>query len=131
MLYLVLSIIALGVLAAAIGRLRTKKTGAAATAQAIPAACCGQHDVCARDGFRAARSRRISYYDDEELDAFRGTPSAGYTEDEANEFREILYTLQSGEVIHWLHSLQAREINLPYSLRDEAFLIVGEQQKHA
>ena len=130
MLYLILSIIALGMLAAAIGGFRSKKTGAPPP-ETITPDCCGQHEVCARDHFRAALSRPVIYYDDESLDNFRGTGSDAYTEEEANEFREVLYTLQSGEVSPWLHSLQVRGINLPDSLKAEAFLLVGEQQKQA
>ena len=30
--------------------------------------CCGQHEVCERDSLLAAVSKKIEYYDDEELD---------------------------------------------------------------
>jgi hypothetical protein len=130
MLYLILSILALGMLTALIGRFRSKKAETAPRPE-VPPACCGQHEVCERDNLRLSLTRQISYYDDEELDRFRGTESNAYTEEATDEFREILYTLRAEEVASWLRSLQLRGVNLPDSLKDEAFLIVGEQHKHA
>jgi hypothetical protein len=122
--------IVLGLLTAAINRFRSKETETSRPV-VIPPACCGQHEVCERDSLRASLSERISYYDDEELDRFRGTEAGAYTEEAANEFREVLYTLRTGEIAAWLRSLQLRGLNLPDSLKDEAFLLLGEQQKHA
>ena len=72
----------------------------------------------------------LEYYDDEELDRFRGVEADAYDEDAVNEFRDVLYTLQEIEVAGWLRSLQLRAINLPDELKDEAFLIVGERRIH-
>ena len=75
-------------------------------------------------------AKKIEYYDDEELDRFRGLEGDEYEEDAVDEFREVLYTLQSEEVAGWLRSLQLRGVNLPDALKDEAFLIVGERRIH-
>ena len=96
----------------------------------IPEECCGQHETCERDSLLAAVSKKIEYYDDEELDRFRGLEGDEYEEDAVDEFREVLYTLQSEEVAGWLRSLQLRGVNLPDALKDEAFLIVGERRIH-
>lgn len=88
--------------------------------------CCGEHAVCERESLLAAVSKEIEYYDDEELDTYKGLPSDEYTENMTDEFREVLYTLQEAEVAGWIRSLQLRGINLPDALKDEAFLIVGE-----
>jgi hypothetical protein len=93
--------------------------------------CCGQHEVCERDSLLAAVSSQIEYYDDEELDRFRGIKEEAYDEEQVNEFREILYTLRDVDVAGWLRSLQLRQINLPQVLKDEALLIVGERRLHA
>ena len=85
---------------------------------------------CERDSLLAAVSKKIEYYDDEELDRFRGLEGDEYEEDAVDEFREVLYTLQSEEVAGWLRSLQLRGVNLPDALKDEAFLIVGERRIH-
>ena len=94
------------------------------------AECCGMHETCEKDSLLSAVSKDIEYYDDEELDRFKGWPSDVYQEAEIEEFREVLYTLQEIEVAGWLRSLQLREINLPDDLKDEAFLIVGERRIH-
>ena len=93
--------------------------------------CCGQHEMCERDSLIAAVSKKVEYYDDEELDRFHGLEENEYKENEVDEFREVLYTLREVEVAGWLRSLQLRDICLPDVLKDEAFLIVGERRLHA
>lgn len=92
--------------------------------------CCGQHETCERDSLLAAVSKKIEYYDDEELDEYRGVPSDGYTNEQIEQFREVLYTMQETEVAGWSRSLQLRGINLPDELKDELFLIIGERRSH-
>ena len=36
--------------------------------QEVDAECCGQHEVCEKESLLAAVSKKIEYYDDEELD---------------------------------------------------------------
>lgn len=93
--------------------------------------CCGQHETCERDSLLAAVSKKIEYYDDEELDEYRGVPSDGYTNEQIELFREVLYTMQETEVAGWSRSLQLRGINLPDELKDELFLIIGERRSHS
>ena len=90
--------------------------------------CCGQHEVCEKESLLAALSKKIEYYDDEELDRFRGRGSDEYTEEEEEEFRDILYTTKEDEVAGWSRSLQLRGIQLPDGLKDELFLIIGERR---
>ena len=90
--------------------------------------CCGQHAVCEKESLLAAVSRQIEYYDDEELDRFKGRPSDAYTEEETNEFRDIMYTMKEEEVAGWCRSLQLRGVEFPDGLKDELFLIVGERR---
>jgi len=89
--------------------------------------CCGQHEVCEKESLLAAISRDIVYYDDEELDRFRGWTI--YDEEEIEEFRDVLYTMRSDEVAGWVRSLELRQINLPDEIKDEVFLIVGERRQ--
>lgn len=93
--------------------------------------CCGQHEVCEKDSLLAALSKQIEYYNDEELDRFRGWASDAYGEEEEDEFREILYTMRSDEVAGWVRSLQLRQVELPDAVKDEVFLIVGERRTGA
>lgn len=96
----------------------------------VDSECCGQHQICEKESLLAAVSKQIKYYDDEELDRFKGHPSDEYTEEEIEEFRNILYTMQEVEVAGWCRSLQLRNIALPDELKDEIFLIVGERRFH-
>ena len=139
MWYIVISLIGLGVVAAVAGYFRNKKLqkmlergeiSEIPEAQEIPEVCCGQHETCERDSLLAAVSKKIEYYNDEELDRFQGVEADAYDEEAVEEFSEVLYTLREVEVAGWLRSLQLRRINLPDALKDEAFLIIGERRTH-
>ena len=90
--------------------------------------CCGQHQTCEKESLLAAVSRQIEYYDDEELDTYRGVASDAYTPEQVAQFRDVLYTMQEVEVAGWVRSLQLRGIELPDEVKDEVFLIVGERR---
>lgn len=90
--------------------------------------CCGQHQTCEKESLLAAVSKQIEYYDDEELDAYRGTQADAYTNEQVEQFRDVLYTMKEVEVAGWVRSLQLRAIELPDELKDEVFLIVGERR---
>lgn len=88
--------------------------------------CCGMHVTCERDSLLAAVSPTIEYYDDEELDAYRGRPGESYTPTETEQFRDVLLTLLPHDIAGWARSLQLRGITLPAPVRDELLLIVSE-----
>lgn len=94
--------------------------------QPRPDGCCGQHAVCEKESLLAAMSKDIEYYDDEELDRYRCTPADQYTDEQVEEFREVLSTMQESDVAGWVRSLQLRGIEIPEDLRDDIILIVGE-----
>ncbi len=73
-----------------------------------------------------AATQAIEYYEDEELDDFRGRTSDSYTEQEVERFAEVLYTLRPEEVKGWSRSLTLRGINIPDSLKDELLLMMGK-----
>lgn len=87
--------------------------------------CCGAHEVCEAETLLTL-SEEVIYYNDEELDAYRGKEGDGYSEAETEEFREVLLTLQMHEVTGWLKSLNLRRITPPDSIREEALMIVEE-----
>ena len=97
-------------------------------AVSVDAECCGQHEVCEKESLLAAVSKQVEYYDDEELDRFKGRASDAYTDAEVEEFRDVLYTTREDEVAGWSRSLQLRGIVLPDELRDELILIVEERR---
>ena len=88
--------------------------------------CCGQQEVCEKESLLAAVSKEIEYYEDEELDRFRGREADEYSNDEIEEFRYVLETMREDEVAGWCRSLQLRAIILPEALKDEVLMIVGE-----
>lgn len=92
------------------------------------AGCCGRHETCERESLLAAVSPTIEYYEDEELDRFRGRECTDYSAEEIEEFNEVLTTLRSEEVAGWVRSLQLRDIRLPYELKDDVLLLVGERR---
>lgn len=91
--------------------------------------CCGMHITCEKDSLLAAVSQEIEYYDDEELDAYRGRPADAYTDGEIEQFRDVLLTLLPADIAGWARSLQLRGINLPEAVRDELLMIVAEERR--
>lgn len=93
--------------------------------------CCGMHITCEKDSLLASVSKEIEYYDDEELDRFAGKSSDGYTDDEIEEFRDVLITMKPSDIAGWARSLQLRNIALPAAVRDELLMIVAEARQNA
>ena len=60
---------------------------------------------------------------------FRGRAPEDYTDEETDEFRDVLYTMREEEVAGWARSLQLRGIELPEEVRDEVILIVEERRQ--
>ena len=139
MSYLIISLFVLGAIAFVLGYIRNlslkKKlergeiTELPSIKQVEDMECCGQHEVCERDSLLAAVSKEIEYYNDEELDRYRGIPAEEYPDEAIDEFREILYTMREDEVAGWVRSLQLRAVELPNALKDEVFLIIGERRQ--
>lgn len=139
MLYLIISLFALGAIAFVLGYIRNRSlkkklergeiTELPSIKQIEDMECCGQHEVCEKDSLLAAVSKEIEYYNDEELDRYRGTASSDYTDEAVDEFREVLYTMKEYEVAGWVRSLQLRAVELPDALKDEVLLIIGERRK--
>ncbi|MCC8117450.1 MAG: phospholipase [Bacteroidales bacterium] len=90
--------------------------------------CCGMHITCEKDSLLASVSKEIEYYDDEELDAYRGREPQDYTDEEIEQFRDVLLTLLPTDIAGWGRSLQLRGISLPTSVREELLMIVAEQR---
>ena len=94
-------------------------------------------DCASCDGTRSAKCeqvcmmeasiKEIDYFDDEELDTFKGRSSDSYTDDEASQFAYVLETMRPEEVKDWSRSLTLRGINVPDQVKDELFLLIDEQ----
>ena len=114
----VISLLALGAVAAML-YLYHNKGAEKVEAPVIPdAECCGQHEVCEKESLLSAVSKGVEYYDDEDLDRFRGRAP-----------EDVLYTMREEEVAGWARSLQLRGIELPEEVRDEVILIVEERRQ--
>lgn len=86
--------------------------------------CCGMHLFCEKTG-QYNGPEDTDYYEDEELDRFRGRDSSDYTDDEINEFREVMYTMREEEVPAWVGSLQVRGVLVPDELKSELAMIIN------
>lgn len=98
------------------------ETVAESASVADDTACCGQHLICEKQNNAALGD--IEYYDDEELDDFKGRPAESYTEEEIEMFRDIVLTLRREDAVGWSVSLERRGIELPEEVRDELMLLL-------
>lgn len=89
--------------------------------------CCGMHIVCEKDTL-IPFTTQAEYYDYEELDRFAGRAADAYTDDEIEEFRDVLLTLRSEEVAGWARSIALRGITLPAIVKEELLLLVAERR---
>ena len=127
---LIVALIALGLFSALLSLLWHNKDGddTVINAGADCSTCNGDNAKCEQTCMMEAATKEVEYFDDEELDRFRERPSAAYSDDEAEEFREVLYTMKETEVAGWVRSLQLRAVELPNEVKDEVVMIVGERR---
>lgn len=78
--------------------------------------CCGGTDC-----FHAKIKNKplIVYFEDEELDRYRGRNGEDYSEAELDEWREVMETLRPEELQAWLRSISLRRLHIPKSLLSE------------
>lgn len=93
--------------------------------------CCGMHITCEKDSLLSSVSEGIQYYDDEELDQYAGRNADDYTDEEIEQFRDVLLTLLPHDIAGWGRSIQLRGITLPQPVRDELLMIVAEARQNA
>lgn len=86
-----------------------------------PEVCCGLHAFCEKTG---KYNDVIVYYDDEELDRFRGRKADEYTDEETEEFRDILLTMRPEDAPGWAVSLEKRGIEVPEGIKPELELVL-------
>lgn len=126
MLYLFLSLIALGVFSALYAIITNRNREESPIVQADSCATCnGENDKCEQECMMEAATKPIEYFDDEELDAFKGRPSDSYTDEEVEQFSYVLNTMPQEEIKDWCRSLHLRGIELPDQLKDEVYMMIG------
>lgn len=127
MLYLIIALLALGLLSAILGILSHKKGEESPIQEGVSCNTCnGNNAKCEQECMMEAATKEIEYFDDEELDRYRGRASSDYTPEEVEEFAEVLYTMRPEEVAAWNRSLILRGINVPDSLKDEVIAFIKE-----
>ena len=81
--------------------------------------CCGTHDVCPSEMMLKHIDDPVAYYEDEELDTFRGRDATNYSDDELEQWRDVLYTLKHDELLAWERSVKKRGIAMPEVIKQE------------
>lgn len=127
MLYLIISLVVLGIISALLGILSHRNGPESPIQEGVSCNTCnGDNAKCEQECLMEASVKEIEYFDDEELDRFRGRESHDYTPQEVEEFSEALYTMHPEEVAAWNRSLILRGINLPDTLKDEVIAFIQE-----
>ena len=90
---------------------------------------CGINCFCDKMVTRRQLSEEIVYFEDEELDAYKGIAADAYTKQQVAEFEEVLTTMRAEEVPEWLHSLHLRGISLPKELELTASQIIHDTNR--
>ena len=120
MIYLIIALVVLGIIAAIFGIISHHKGEDEEPLQEGVSCntCNGENIKCEQECMMEAATKNIEYYDDE-LDRFKGREADDYSDEEVEEFSEVLYTMKPEEVAGWNRSLILRGINLPNQLKDE------------
>lgn len=85
--------------------------------------CCGLHAICEKG---LPKSAEDLYFDDEELDRFQGKKPSDYTDEEIEEFRDVMMTVRADELGLWARCIGMRHLMLPEAVRDELLLRMRE-----
>lgn len=86
--------------------------------------CCGKHAVCQKGRLAELAAKKELYFEDENLDCYIGRPSDSYSEQEIEEFRYVMDTMQPQEIAKWIESLTVRGVEFPDQLKDEAYMFL-------
>ncbi|MBR5085518.1 MAG: phospholipase [Muribaculaceae bacterium] len=91
--------------------------------------CCGANDVCPSEMMLKHFNEPAEYYEDEELDDFRGRDANEYNDDELEQWRDVLYTLRHDELLSWERAIKKRGIALPDIIKEELISLANEGTK--
>lgn len=128
MLYLFCGLVLLGVFCAVLGFISRKRGESqdVVVGKGDCTSCTDDNVMCEQVCTLRAAVKPIEYFDDEELDAYRGRPSDGYSDEEVSQFAEVLETLQPSDIKPWGRSLVLRGINMPDAIKDEYIIMAGK-----
>ena len=122
MIYLIILLVALGIVCAAYEWIQQRRGKSRAVVMPEPtncATCDGVNAKCEQECMMEAALKDVVYFDDEELDVYRGRPSDEYSDKEAEDFADVMYSMRQDEVKEWNRSLIMRGINMPDQIKDE------------
>ena len=131
MIILVIALIVLGIIAAILGLMSKHRDGVPEIVNATNTSCAtcdGTNSKCEQECLMEASTKEIKYFDDEELDAYKGKQANEYSDEEAEQFREVMYTMRQEEIKDWNRSLILRGINIPDQLKDEVIMLIGDNE---
>ena len=101
----------------------------ATPAQGCADEACGIRSICPSEQILVSQCKReVIYYDDEELDGFAGREADGYTAEEEEQWRDVLYTLQPGDLLGWGQSIKHRGLIMPASIQAEFLQLAAENR---
>ena len=99
-------------------------------AQGCADEACGIRSICPSEQILVSQCKReVIYYDDEELDSFAGRDADGYTAEEEEQWRDVLYTLQPGDLLGWGQSIKHRGLIMPASIQAEFLQLAAENRR--
>lgn len=102
----------------------------ATPAQGCADEACGIRSICPSEQILVSQCKReVIYYDDEELDGFAGRDADGYTAEEEEQWRDVLYTLQPGDLLGWGQSIKHRGLVMPTSIQAEFLQLAAENRR--
>lgn len=88
---------------------------------------CGIRPICPSEQLLVGACREeATYYDDEELDAYAGRGEGDYSDDEMEQWRDVLYTLQGDDLLGWGQSIRRRGLVMPAAIREEFLQLAAE-----
>ena len=90
---------------------------------------CGLRPICPSEQLlKGACKQEVTYYDDEELDDFKGRNESGYTAEEEELWRDVLYTLKPDDLLGWGQSIKHRGLVMPAAIREEFLQLAAEHK---
>ena len=91
------------------------------------ATCTDDAPSCEQLCMLKAATKPVEYFDDEELDDYKGRASDSYSDKEIAQFAEVLETLKPSEVKEWNRSLILRGINMPDGIKEENIALANAE----
>lgn len=106
----------------------TEENGAGgASRQGCADETCTLRSICPSEQILAGECKQqVTYFEDEELDAFAGRQHDDYTPEEEEQWRDILYTLQPADLLPWGQSIKHRGLVMPAAVREEFMHLAAE-----